>query len=54
MNESRERAKHVIHRLVMAIKSSVVSISTNLLDRFPEKDFYVDRAITLLLTEIIV
>lgn len=28
----------------MAIKSSVVSISTNLLDRFPKTDFYVNTS----------
>jgi hypothetical protein len=36
-----------MHKLIMAIKSSVVSISTNLLVRFPRKDFYVNKARTL-------
>ena len=29
--------KYIMHKLMMAIKSSVVSISTNLLDRFPSR-----------------
>jgi hypothetical protein len=32
---------------MMAINKSVVSISTNLLVRFPVRDFYVNRAKTL-------
>ena len=32
----------VLLLLIMAIKSSVVSISTNLLKRFPKVDFYVN------------